>query len=280
MDLKINKFKYKFFILFELMTTTVGVDVGSLTTKAVVFDGKILGYYISPSGHQFERAGIDVFSKVLEIAGIKKDEVDYILSTGYGRYSLNFVNDKVTEITAHAKGVNYFFPKVRTIIDIGGQDSKAIRVQNGIVKDFMMNDKCAAGTGRFIEVMANALSVETLDEMGKLSLQSKNPAKISSMCTVFAESEVISLFAEKKYSKIDIIAGIHNSIAKRVGGMVRRLGRIEEDVAFVGGVAKNLGVKKALEDELKVKIYTPEGDYPQLTGALGAAIIAYEKVSK
>jgi len=258
---------------------TVGVDVGSLTTKAVVYDGKILGYYISQSGHQFERAGIDVFGKVLDKVGLKKDDVAYVLGTGYGRYSLPFVNDKVTEITAHAKGVNYFFPKARTIIDIGGQDSKAIKVQNGIVKDFMMNDKCAAGTGRFIEVMANALSVESLDEMGRLSLQSKNPAKISSMCTVFAESEVISLFAEKKYSKVDIIAGIHNSIAKRVGGLVKRLGKIEEDVVFVGGVAKNIGVKKALENELRVKIYSPEGDYPQLTGALGAAIIAYERAS-
>ncbi|MHA1268242.1 MAG: acyl-CoA dehydratase activase [Candidatus Helarchaeota archaeon] len=259
---------------------TVGVDVGSLTTKAVAYDEKILGFYISPSGHQFERAGIDVFSKLLEIVDLKKEDVQYILSTGYGRYSLDFVNDKVTEITAHAKGVNYFFPKVKTIIDIGGQDSKAMKVQGGIVKDFMMNDKCAAGTGRFIEVMAKALSVETLKEMGELSLKSKNPAKISSMCTVFAESEVISLFAEKKYSKIDIIAGIHASIAKRVAGLVRRLGRVEEDVAFVGGVAKNIGVKKALEDELNVKIFSPEGDYPQLTGALGAAIIANEKLNK
>jgi predicted CoA-substrate-specific enzyme activase len=263
--------------------TTVGVDVGSLTTKAVVINSnkdKILGHYISPSGHQFERAGIDVFSKVLEIANLDKKDVDYVLSTGYGRYSLDFVDDKVTEITAHAKGVGFFFPNVRTIIDIGGQDSKAIRVQKGIVKDFMMNDKCAAGTGRFIEVMANALSVETLTEMGELSLQSKNPAKISSMCTVFAESEVISLFAEKKYAKIDIIAGIHASIAKRVGGLVRRLGKLEEEVAFVGGVAKNLGVKKALEKELDVDIVSPEGDFPQLTGALGAAIIANEKLNK
>ena len=256
---------------------TVGVDCGSLTTKAVIYNEKILGYYISPSGHQFERAGIDVFSKVLEIAGIKKDDINYVYGTGYGRYSLPFVDDKVTEITAHAKGVNFFLPKVKTIIDIGGQDSKAIRVQNGIVKDFMMNDKCAAGTGRFIEVMAHALSVEILDEMGILSLKSKNPAKISSMCTVFAESEVISLFAEKKYTKIDIIAGIHASIAKRVGGLVRRLGKIQEDVAFVGGVAKNIGVKKALEDELKISIFSPEKDYPQITGALGAAIIANEK---
>ncbi|MHA1310598.1 MAG: acyl-CoA dehydratase activase [Candidatus Helarchaeota archaeon] len=259
---------------------TIGIDVGSLTTKAVVYDGKILGTFISRSGHQFERAGIDVFNKVLNIAGVKKEDIDYILSTGYGRYSLPFTNDKVTEITAHARGVNFFYPNVRTIIDIGGQDSKAMRVQNGQVKDFMMNDKCAAGTGRFIEVMAKALSVNSLDEMGKLSLQSKNPAQISSMCTVFAESEVISLFAEKKYSKVDIIAGIHNSIAKRIGGLVRRLGKIEEDVAFVGGVAKNIGVKKALENELKVKIVSPEGDYPQLTGALGAAIIAYERANK
>ena len=246
---------------------TIGIDVGSLTTKAVVYDGKILGTFISRSGHQFERAGIDVFNKVLNIAGVKKEDIDYILSTGYGRYSLPFTNDKVTEITAHARGVNFFYPNVRTIIDIGGQDSKAMRVQNGQVKDFMMNDKCAAGTGRFIEVMAKALSVNSLDEMGKLSLQSKNPAQISSMCTVFAESEVISLFAEKKYSKVDIIAGIRNSIAKRIGGLVRRLGKI-------------VGVKKALENELKVKIVSPEGDYPQLTGALGAAIIAYERANK
>lgn len=259
---------------------TAGVDIGSLTTKAlIVDDSKPLGYIVLKSGHLYEEAGIQAYNQCLEECGIKKDEIQYIVGTGYGRALIEFANENITEITCHARGVSHYFPDAHTVIDIGGQDSKAIRIgENGRVLDFVMNDKCAAGTGRFLEVMVNALNIPSLDEMGELSVQSNAPAKISSMCTVFAESEVISLFAQKKASKIDIVAGLHTAIAKRITGMVNRLGRVQEKIVFCGGVAKNLGVKKALEIELGKTLFTPED--PQITGALGAALLAQERYLK
>ena len=259
---------------------SAGIDIGSLTTKALIFDGtEIKDYIILNSGHLFEEAGNQAFSEVLERSNLSKADIKYIVGTGYGRALISFANENITEITCHARGVNYYFQDARTIIDIGGQDSKAIRVgDNGKVLDFVMNDKCAAGTGRFLEVMARALNIDSLDEMGDLSLTSNAPAKISSMCTVFAESEVISLFAQKKANMEDIVAGLHTAIAKRIVGMVNRLGKIEEKIVFCGGVAKNAGVKKALELELNKTLYIPED--PQITGALGAAIIAQEHFLK
>ena len=263
-----------------MIMLTAGVDIGSLTTKALILDGsEIKDYIILNSGHLFEEAGNQAFSEVLEKSSLSQADIKYIVGTGYGRALISFANENITEITCHARGVNYYFPDARTIIDIGGQDSKAIRVgENGKVLDFVMNDKCAAGTGRFLEVMARALNIDSLDEMGNLSLTSKVPAKISSMCTVFAESEVISLFAQKKAHKEDIVAGLHTAIAKRIVGMVNRLGKFEEKIVFCGGVAKNVGVKKALELELNKKLYSPED--PQITGALGAAILAQERFKK
>jgi len=261
------------------LVITAGIDIGSLTTKCVFYNGeKMIGYYISRSGHEFERVGGEVYQNALKESNLKKDDIKFIMATGYGRYSVPFANDAVTEITAHARGVNFLLgDQIKTIIDIGGQDSKAIMVgKNGRVLDFIMNDKCAAGTGRFIEVMAHALKVEDISEMGPISLGSKKPSSISSICTVFAESEIISLFA-KGVQKQDIIAGIHLSIAKRVTGMAKRI-KIQPKLAFCGGVAKNIGVKKALEDEVKMNILVPEE--PQIPGALGAAIIAYEKINK
>jgi predicted CoA-substrate-specific enzyme activase len=259
---------------------TAGIDIGSLTTKALIFDGtQIKGYIILKSGHLFEEAGNDAYKLCLNKCGLSKEDIKYLIGTGYGRALITFADENITEITCHARGVNYYFSDCRTVIDIGGQDSKAIKIGNdGKVLDFVMNDKCAAGTGRFLEVMMNALNIESLDLMGELSLHSKEPAKISSMCTVFAESEVISLFAQKKAKKEDIIAGLHSAIAKRITGMVNRLGRIQEKIVFCGGVAKNIGVKKALEQELGKILYSPED--PQITGALGAAIIAQERYQK
>jgi predicted CoA-substrate-specific enzyme activase len=263
-----------------MMLLTAGVDIGSLTTKALIFDGKdIKDYIILKSGYLFEEAGNEAYSEVLKQCNLTKADIKYIVGTGYGRALISFANENITEITCHARGVSYYFPDARTIIDIGGQDSKAIRIgENGKVLDFVMNDKCAAGTGRFLEVMARALNIDSLDQMGELSLVSKAPAKISSMCTVFAESEVISLFAQKKAQKEDIIAGLHTAIAKRIVGMVNRLGKFEEKIVFCGGVAKNAGVKKALELELNKKLYSPKD--PQITGALGAAILAQERFQK
>ncbi len=259
---------------------TAGIDIGSLTTKALIIDeDKIKGYVILKSGHLFEEAGNEAYKLCLEKCNLTNDDIKYIVGTGYGRALISFANENITEITCHARGVYYYFPDAHTVIDIGGQDSKAIRIgENGKVLDFVMNDKCAAGTGRFLEVMQKALNIETLDMMGKLSLNSRNPAKISSMCTVFAESEVISLFAQKKAKKEDIVAGLHTAIAKRITGMVNRLGRVQEKIIFCGGVAKNVGVKKALEQELGKPLYTPED--PQITGALGAALLAQERYQK
>ncbi len=265
------------------MLITAGVDIGSLTTKALVMEGTtIKGYIILKSGHLYEEAGIQAYEQCLDKCNLSKDDITYLVGTGYGRALISFANENITEITCHAKGVNHYFPDAHTVIDIGGQDSKAIRIgENGKVLDFVMNDKCAAGTGRFLEVMANALNIESLDKMGELSVESNAPAKISSMCTVFAESEVISLFAQKKAKKVDIIAGLHTAIAKRITGMVNRLGRVEEKIVFCGGVAKNIGVKKAIEKELGKTLYRSED--PQITGALGAALLAkarYEKKKK
>ena len=259
---------------------TAGIDIGSLTTKALIMDGnEIKGYVIYSSGHLYEEAGNQAYEDCLNKCNLSREDIKYIVGTGYGRALISFANENITEITCHARGVSHFFPDAHTVIDIGGQDSKAIRIgENGRVLDFVMNDKCAAGTGRFLEVMQKALNIESLNAMGELSLKSKEPAKISSMCTVFAESEVISLFAQKKAKKEDIVAGLHTAIAKRITGMVNRLGRIQEKVIFCGGVAKNIGVKKAIEQELGKPLYRP--DDPQITGALGAAILAKERYEK
>jgi predicted CoA-substrate-specific enzyme activase len=187
---------------------------------------------------------------------------------------LDIADEKVTEITAHARGVQYYFPDASSVIDIGGQDSKVIIVhpKTGKVIDFQMNDKCAAGTGRFLEVMSNALEVP-IQDLGPLALSSKTPEKVSSTCTVFAESEVISLFAQGA-KKEDIAMGIHLSIAQRVGAMAKRI-NVKPISVFCGGVAWNTAVKKALEKELGFEIMVPEN--PQITGALGAAILAFEQ---
>ncbi|MFH1287976.1 MAG: acyl-CoA dehydratase activase [bacterium] len=251
---------------------TVGIDVGSLSTKAVVLDDKntILSYSISLTSGHIKKASENVFSKVLEKAKVQKKEISYIISTGYGRDNIDFANESVTEITCHALGAFFLFPDVRTIIDIGGQDSKVIKMgNNGKVFDFMMNDKCAAGTGRFLEVMAHALDVK-LEDLGELSSQSKKIVFISSMCTVFAESEIVSLVAEGCV-KPDIIRGVHDSVVDRVIALAKRV-NLETPLVMTGGVAKNRGVIRALEDKLAVKISIPEE--PQITGALGAALIA------
>ncbi|MHA1276718.1 MAG: acyl-CoA dehydratase activase [Candidatus Helarchaeota archaeon] len=259
---------------------TAGIDIGSLTTKALVMNGaEIKGYIVLKSGHLYDEAGNNAYKLCLEKCNLTKEDIAYIVGTGYGRALISFANENITEITCHARGVNYFFSDAHTVIDIGGQDSKAIRIgEKGKVLDFVMNDKCAAGTGRFLEVMQKALNIESLNAMGELSLESEKPAKISSMCTVFAESEVISLFAQKKAKKKDIVAGLHTAIAKRITGMVNRLGKVQEKIVFCGGVAKNDGVKKALEQELRKKLYRPED--PQITGALGAALLAQERYLK
>ena len=253
----------------------VGIDIGSLVTKVVLLDdSKMIDFRINRSTYNFKKIGHDLFDDLLEKNNLKRSDV-YIMSTGYGRNSIDIADDRITEITAHAKGVQFYFPEAHSVIDIGGQDSKAIVIskKTGKVIDFQMNDKCAAGTGRFLEVMAHALEVP-IEEIGTLALQSNKPAAISSTCTVFAESEVISLFA-RGASKIDIASGIHKSIARRVSGMAKRIG-VAPLLVFCGGVAKNIAVEKYLEIELGFEIVRPE--YPQLTGAIGAALIAQKNL--
>ncbi len=249
---------------------SIGIDAGAATTKAVILrENEIAGYTIIPTGFDFRKAGEAAYREILSKCGMGKSEVGKTLATGYGRSSIGFADKTVSEITAHARGVGYLIPAAHTIIDIGGQDSKVISIENGKVVDFLMNDRCAAGTGKFLEYTAKALEI-SLEELGRLAQVSMNPAKISSMCTVFAESEVISLRAQN-IKKEDIAAGLIESIILRTTSMVKKLG-IKPEVAFVGGVARNPGVVKALEKALATKIKLPEE--PQITGALGAALLA------
>lgn len=248
---------------------SVGIDAGSATTKAVlVIGGQIISQNIRSTAFNFLSASEMAYEDVLVQAEINKKDVDLVYATGYGRNSINFADRAISEITAHARGVYHLYQDVNGIIDIGGQDSKVISVNNGKVTDFLMNDKCAAGTGKFLEYTARALEVP-IEELGGLALVSKKPAGITSMCTVFAESEVISLRA-RGFTKEDIAAGLIESIARRVAVMARQLG-LKQNVAFVGGVAKNAGIKAALEKELGISLYVPLE--PQVTGALGAALL-------
>ncbi|MGB5749417.1 MAG: acyl-CoA dehydratase activase [Desulfobacterales bacterium] len=250
---------------------TVGIDVGSITTKAaVVKDGELIADKVISTGYNARHAGEKVFESITKESGIGRPSIEKIISTGYGRNSVAFADKAVTEITCHAAGAYYLDPQVRSVIDIGGQDSKAIAVNDtGSPLDFAMNDKCAAGTGRFLEVMARALEVD-LDNFGAWSLKAQQPSTISSLCTVFAESEVISLIS-KGEKRENIIAGIHEAIAARVVAMANRVG-FNPRVMMTGGVAKNIGVVRALERKIGQKIEVSEKS--QVTGAIGAAMIA------
>ncbi len=250
---------------------TAGIDIGSITTKAAVMaEGKILGTRVIFTGYNAEQAGTKVYEELLKELGIEKSDIRKVVSTGYGRNSVKFMDKAMTEIICHGAGAHYLNPRIRSVIDIGGQDSKAIVLdEKGKVKNFAMNDKCAAGTGRFLEVMARALEVD-LDGFGALSLRAGDPSRISSLCTVFAESEVISLIS-KGEKRENIIAGIHESIAARIAAMANRL-RIAPLVVMTGGVAKNIGVVKALERKIGMAVEVSE--YAQVNGAIGAAFLA------
>ena len=254
-----------------------GVDVGAATAKTVILkDEEIQGYSIIPTGHDVKLAAEKVTKEALANAGlsIPINDLNYVISTGYGRDAVSFADKAFTEIICHAKGAYFLIPSTRTIFDIGGQDSKAIELnENGNVVDFVMNDKCAAGTGRFLEVMAEVLEVGSVDKMGPMSLESKDPCKISSTCTIFAETEVVSLRAQGR-SREDLISGVHQSVASRVAVMGSRIAW-KKDAIFTGGVAKNIGVKQAMENEIGLEILVP--DEPQIIGALGAAVIARER---
>ena len=251
-----------------------GIDVGSLSTDVVIMDpeGHISGYSVIQTGANSTEAAEEGLEEALRNAGLTRSQLTRTVATGYGRVSVPFADKKVTEISCHGRGAFRLYPDVGTVIDIGGQDSKVIRVgEGGRVIDFTMNDKCAAGTGRFLDVMAAKLQV-SLDEMGKLSMAAEKEVSVSSVCTVFAESEVVSLVAQNQ-PKEEIIKGLHRAIVNRVWSMVQSVG-IHGEVMMSGGVAKNVGVVKLMEEKLgrNVRVYRE----PQIVGALGAAIFAQE----
>jgi len=252
-----------------------GIDIGSTMTKIVIMDDEINSQVIGPTGAEHRHLANKVMEEALSKAGIAFDELTYVVATGYGRINVPFADKQITEITCHAKGVSSIFPSARTVIDIGGQDAKGIKIAGGKVVDFVMNDKCAAGTGRFLEVIADALGLK-LEEMGELSLQSKEKVRISNTCTIFAEQEVVSKIADGVPIE-DILAGLHEAIASRVFHMAEKM-KIEKDVAMTGGVAKNVGMVKALEDLLGFPVLIARE--PLLTGAIGAAILGKELVIK
>jgi predicted CoA-substrate-specific enzyme activase len=248
-----------------------GVDIGSTMTKVVLVGEDAEHHLIGPTGPEHRKLANRVMEEALAQAGIAFDDLTYIIATGYGRINVPFADKQVTEITCHAKGLSSVRPSARTVVDIGGQDSKGIRIENGKVVDFVMNDKCAAGTGRFLEVVAEALCVP-LDKLGELSLAAEKPAVIGNLCTVFAEQEVISQLAAGEPVP-NLVAGIHQAIAGRVFSLVSKL-KIKPDVAITGGGAKNIGLVKALEARFGCAVLVP--DEPLITGALGAALIGRE----
>ena len=256
----------------------MGIDSGSTSTNAVIMDGdrKIVASAVVRTGAKSGESAQRILDEVLSEAGLKREDISWIVSTGYGRVSIPFADENVTEISCHGRGAHYFNPAVRTILDIGGQDSKAIRLnEKGEVADFVMNDKCAAGTGRFLEMIARSLEVD-VDELGSIALQSKEDIEITSMCSVFAESEVISLIANNR-EKTDIANGICRAVANKSYSLLKRVG-LEAEFMMTGGVAKNAGVVRAVEEKLGTKLYIcPE---PEIVGAAGAALYALDKLER
>ncbi len=252
-----------------------GIDVGSLSTDVVLLDGdrNVASASIVPTGASIRKAAREALDAALSIACASTAEIVYTVATGYGRERVEFADHRVTEITCHARGARHLFPGTLTVLDIGGQDSKVIRLgMDGRVVDFAMNDKCAAGTGRFLDVMARTLEMD-LEQMGKRSLLASRTLHVSSTCTVFAESEVVSLIASGA-APDDIAWGVHLAISERIAALAERIG-VAPPAVITGGVAKNPAARKALEDRFHLKFLLPEE--PQVTGALGAALIALER---
>jgi len=252
-----------------------GIDAGSRAIKVVLFDGEsgepVASGTTDQGVDQTERAR-RLFDGLLRDKGLGRDSISTTVATGYGRYTVDFADTTITEITCHARGVRHLVPDVRTVVDIGGQDSKLIRLNsNGAVQDFVMNDRCAAGTGCFLEVVARRLGV-SLAELGELARRSRTPAVISSMCVVFAETEIIGLLAASTPPE-DIVAGVQSAIVTRVTSMAGR--NVEPPVIFTGGVAMIPGMEAALQAALGQRVVT--APRPQMTGALGAAILASEQ---
>ncbi len=258
------------------MAYSAGVDVGSTQTKAVVIneDREIVGRSLIDTGANVVMAAEQAYAEALESGSIPEEEVEYVIGTGYGRYRVTFGHSQVTEISCHGRGASQLFPATRTVVDMGGQDTKAIRVSpSGEIEDFCMNDKCAAGTGRFLGAASVALDIP-LGELGPTALKSAKGTRISTTCTVFAESEVLSWVGKGKRIE-DILWGVHQSIASRSLSLLRRVG-LNDEITFTGGVSRNTAMVKALEDRLETKLNVSEDCH--YMGALGAALFAMDHI--
>ena len=260
------------------MAYAAGVDVGSTQTKAVIMDEhrRIVARALIDTGANVVAAAENAYVEALRNSGLEEQQVEYIVGTGYGRYRVTFGNTQVTEISCHGRGAVHVFPATRTVLDMGGQDTKAIRVSPaGEIHDFCMNDKCAAGTGRFLGAAAAALEIP-LGDLGSTALTARKPVRISTTCTVFAESEVLSWLGKGKAIE-DILLGVHQSIGSRSIGLLRRVG-VEEQLTFTGGVARNVGMVDALQAVLGRRVNVSAEAH--FNGALGAAFFALERAER
>ena len=258
------------------MALSAGVDVGSTQTKAVIINEglEIVGRSLIDTGANVVQAAEKAYLNALNDSGRREEEVTYVIGTGYGRYKVTFGDTQVTEISCHGRGAVHMFPDTRTVLDMGGQDTKAIAVsETGEIVDFCMNDKCAAGTGRFLGAASMALDIP-LDELGVTALKSEKPVKISTTCTVFAESEVLSWLGKGKKIE-DILLGVHKSISSRSISLLRRVG-LNQQITFTGGVAKNIGMVEVLNENLGMKMNVSEESH--FMGALGAALFAMDHI--
>lgn len=254
-----------------------GVDIGSTMTKVALIDesSNLVSAVKGPTGPEHRQLANEVMRQALEKVSLQIDDISCIVATGYGRVNVPFADRQITELSCHARGVSSIFPNVRTAIDIGGQDAKCMKIDNGRLISFVMNDKCAAGTGRFLEVTAATLGVK-LEDMGDIALKATKRIQISNLCTIFAQQEVVALLSRGERLE-DIVAGLHNALASRVAALAQRLG-IEPDLVLTGGGAKNTGMVRAVKESLGRELLVPEE--PLLTGALGAAILAGETYMK
>ncbi|MBN1368121.1 MAG: hypothetical protein JW967_09380 [Dehalococcoidales bacterium] len=252
-----------------------GIDIGSRAAKTVILkDGKIISATIRDTGPESVKTSYLAINATIEGTGLTLDNVDYIVATGYGRVLVPFAKENVSEISCHARGINYFYPSVTTILDMGGQDCKAIRVdQEGHVNNFVMNDKCAGGTGRFLEMIADVLGTK-LTDIGDVALQSKNTIPFNTVCAVFAKTEAIS-YLRRGESRSDILAGLNDAIATRCLNLLKKVG-IEKDFTITGGIAKNKGMVAKIKERVGLEPLLAED--PQLIGALGAALFAQERL--
>jgi predicted CoA-substrate-specific enzyme activase len=254
---------------------TAGCDIGSLTAKAVILkDGKIIASEVILASTQPEKSANEVMKRTVDKAGIKMEDIEYCIGTGYGRKHIPFMNSLESEIACHGRGAVWQVPSARTVVDIGGQDAKAIRIdEKGNVGRYIYNDKCASGTGRFLEIIADSLDIK-LDDMGAISERSREKLTLSNQCVIFAETEIISLVNEGK-EIADIISALHQAVANRAASLAKSI-LVAPDAVMTGGVAKNSGMFSAMERALGVKLHRVEN--PQINGALGAAIFAVDKV--